>query len=62
VPLVIRLTKDSKKRLRAKTTVNIFKNSLILSPWFVRKSSIDKYSQKQELAMRILETAKKLRL
>ena len=30
--------------------------------WFIRKSSIDKYSQKQELAMRILETAKQLRL
>jgi hypothetical protein len=30
--------------------------------WFIRKSSINKYSQKQELAMRILETAKKLRL
>ena len=30
--------------------------------WFIRKSSINKYSQKQELAMRILETAKQLRL
>ena len=30
--------------------------------WFIRKSSIDKYSQKQELATKILEKANRLRL
>lgn len=30
--------------------------------WFVRKSSIDKYTKKQELAMKILEKSKRIRL
>lgn len=30
--------------------------------WFIRKSSIDKYTQKQELATKILEKANRLRL
>ena len=30
--------------------------------WFIRKSSIDKYTKKQELAMKILEKSKRIRL
>ena len=30
--------------------------------WFVRKSAIDKYTKKQELAMKILEKSKRIRL
>lgn len=30
--------------------------------WFIRKSAIDKYTQKQELATKILEKANRLRL
>ena len=30
--------------------------------WFIRKSSIDKYTKKQELAMKILEKLKRIRL
>ena len=30
--------------------------------WFVRKSAIDKYTKKQELAMKILEKSKSIRL
>ena len=30
--------------------------------WFIRKSAIDKYTKKQELAMKILEKSKRIRL
>ena len=30
--------------------------------WFIRKSDIDKYTKKQELAMKILEKSKRIRL
>ena len=30
--------------------------------WFIRKSSINKYTKKQELAMKILEKSKRIRL